>query len=175
MPKKITAGDIKEAEAAALWFKDIFGEDFYFELQRHKTNRPPDANTEAYPLQEKVNTELVQMGGQRLGIKVIATNDVHFTNEEDADAHDRLICLSTGKDFDDPKRMRYTKQEWLKTTAEMRQIFSDHPEVLENTLEIANKVEFYSIDSDALMPFFLLMSHLGRKKDIGSCIRQKTL
>jgi len=162
VPKKITAGDLKEAEEAALWFKDIFGEDFYFELQRHKTNRP-DANTEAYPLQEKVNAELLRMG-ERLGIKVIATNDVHFTNEEDADAHDRLICLSTGKDFDDPKRMRYTKQEWLKTTSEMQQIFSDHPEVLENTLEIADKVEFYSIDSDALMPFFPIDVSFGTEE-----------
>jgi len=162
VPKKITAGDIEEAEKAALWFKNLFGEDFYLELQRHKTNRP-DANTEAYPLQERVNKELLLMG-ERLGIKVIATNDVHFTNEEDADAHDRLICLSTGKDFDDPRRMRYTKQEWLKTKAEMHQIFGDVPQVLENTKEIADKVEFYSIDSDALMPFFDIDPSFGTEE-----------
>lgn len=162
IPKKITQGDIDEAEKSVEWFKNLFGDDFYLELQRHKTNRP-DANTEAYPLQERVNKELLRIG-EKYGVKVIATNDVHFTNEEDADAHDRLICLSTGKDFDDPKRMRYTKQEWLKTTAEMNQIFSDLPQVLENTLEVADKVEFYSIDSDALMPFFNIDASFGTEE-----------
>lgn len=152
IPKKIQSGDFEEAEKSIQWFKNLFGSDFYLELQRHKTNRP-DANIEAYPLQEKVNKELLRLG-EKHGVKVIATNDVHFVDEEDADAHDRLICLSTGKDFDDPKRMRYTKQEWLKTTAEMNQVFGDIPQVLKNTLEIADKVEYYSIDSDALMPFF---------------------
>lgn len=152
IPKKIQSGDFEEAEKSIQWFKNLFGSDFYLELQRHKTNRP-DANIEAYPLQEKVNKELLRLG-EKHGVKVIATNDVHFVDEEDADAHDRLICLSTGKDFDDPKRMRYTKQEWLKTTAEMNQVFGDIPQVLKNTLEIAEKVEHYSIDSDALMPFF---------------------
>ena len=160
--KKIMSDDIEEAEKTVQWFKNLFGEDYYLELQRHKTNRP-DANAEAYPLQEKVNKELLRIG-EKYGVKVIATNDVHFVDEEDADAHDRLICLSTGKDFDDPKRMRYTKQEWLKTTAEMNQIFADHPEVLTNTLEIANKVEFYSIDSDALMPFFTIDASFGTEE-----------
>lgn len=160
--KKIMSDDIEEAEKTVQWFKNLFGEDYYLELQRHKTNRP-DANAEAYPLQEKVNKELLRIG-EKYGVKVIATNDVHFVDEEDADAHDRLICLSTGKDFDDPKRMRYTKQEWLKTTAEMNQIFADHPEVLTNTLEIADKVEFYSIDSDALMPFFTIDASFGTEE-----------
>ncbi|MBD8388538.1 DNA polymerase III subunit alpha [Dysgonomonas sp. BGC7] len=162
IPKKITAGEIEEAEKSILWFKKLFGDDFYLELQRHKTNRP-DANKEAYPLQERVNKELLVLG-EKLGVKVIATNDVHFVNEEDAEAHDRLICLSTGRDFDDPNRMRYTKQEWLKTTAEMNQIFGDIPQVLNNTLEIADKVEFYSIDSDALMPFFDIDASFGTEE-----------
>lgn len=97
-------------------------------------------------------------------VKLIATNDVHFVNEEDADAHDRLICLSTGKDFDDPNRMHYTKQEWLKTTEEMNRIFSDIPEVLTNTQEIAEKVEFYSIDHSALMPIFPIDPAFGTKE-----------
>ncbi|MBD8348769.1 DNA polymerase III subunit alpha [Dysgonomonas sp. HGC4] len=152
IPKKITRGEHEEVEKSIEWFKSIFGEDFYFELQRHKTSRP-DSNLEAYPLQERVNQELLKLS-EKHNVKVIATNDVHFINEEDSEAHDRLICLSTGKDLDDPKRMRYTKQEWLKTTAEMNEVFKDIPHVLSNTLEIAEKVEFYSIDSDALMPFF---------------------
>lgn len=162
IPKKIQSGDMEEAEKSVQWFKNLFGGDFYLELQRHKTNRP-DANIEAYPLQEKVNKELLHIG-EKMGVKVICTNDVHFVDEEDADAHDRLICLSTGKDFDDPKRMRYTKQEWLKTKAEMTQIFGDLPQVMENTLEIANKVEFYSIDSDALMPFFTIDASFGTEE-----------
>lgn len=162
IPKKVMTGDFEAAEQAVMWFKNLFGEDYYLELQRHKTSRP-DANTEAYPLQEKVNKELLRIG-DKLGVKVIATNDVHFVNEEDADAHDRLICLSTGKDLDDPKRMRYTKQEWLKTTAEMEQIYSDIPHVLENTKEILDKVEYYSIDHDALMPFFPIDKSFGTEE-----------
>lgn len=162
IPKKIMEGTAEETEKAIQWFLDIFGDDFYLELQRHKTNRT-DANTEVYPLQEKVNNELLRLG-EKFNIKVIATNDCHFIDEEDADAHDRLICLSTGKDFDDPRRMRYSKQEWFKTTAEMNELFKDHPEVLSNTLEIADKVEYYSIDSDALMPFFDIDPSFGTEE-----------
>lgn len=163
IPKKIMSGDMQEVDNSIQWFKNLFGDDFYLELQRHKTNRP-DANQEVYPLQEKVNVELLRLG-QKHGVKVIATNDCHFVNEEDADAHDRLICLSTGKDFDDPRRMRYTKQEWLKTTAEMNELFKDVPEVLSNTMEIADKVEYYSIDSGALMPFFDIDPSFGTEEE----------
>ncbi len=105
-----------------------------------------------------------QCGKCSAGLGKVNKNDVHFVEEEHGEAHDRLICLSTGKDLDDPNRMRYTKQEWLKTTAEMNQLFSDHPEVLENTLEIADKVQFYSIDSDALMPFFTIDASFGTEE-----------
>ncbi|MBP1617307.1 MAG: polymerase alpha subunit [Bacteroidetes bacterium] len=162
IPKKITQGNFEAAEESVAWFKNLFGDDFYLEMQRHKTTRP-DTNMEAYPLQEAVNKELLRIG-EKMGVKVIATNDVHFTNEEDADAHDRLICLSTGKDLDDPKRMRYTKQEWLKTTAEMNEVFADVPQVLANTQEIAEKVEYYSIDSGALMPFFSIDESFGTEE-----------
>ena len=121
IPQKITEDQIDEAEEAVRRYKNLFGDDFYLELQRHKTDRT-DADQTTYPKQEKVNKELLRIA-KKYNIKVVATNDVHFVNEEDADAHDRLICLSTGKDFDDPNRMRYTKQEWLKTTAEMNLLF----------------------------------------------------
>ncbi|GAB6013276.1 DNA polymerase III subunit alpha [Viscerimonas tarda] len=162
IPKKIVAGNTEEMEAAVQWFKNLFGDDFYLELQRHKTNRP-DANQEAYPIQEQVNKELIKLS-EKYGIKLIATNDTHFVNEEDADAHDRLICLSTGKELDDPNRMRYTKQEWLKTTAEMNELFKDVPQALANTVEIANKIDFYSIDSGALMPFFNIDESFGTEE-----------
>lgn len=152
IPKKIDAGKLKEAEEAIQWYKGLFGADYYLELQRHKTDRE-GADLTTYPKQERVNRELIRLA-EKYDIKLIATNDVHFTNEEDADAHDRLICLSTGKDLDDPDRMRYTKQEWLKTTEEMNRIFADLPEALTNTLEVADKVAFYSIDHAPLMPFY---------------------
>lgn len=163
IPRKIDDGDLAAAEEAVMWFKNIFGDDFYLEMQRHKTNRP-DADQTTYPKQQRVNEEILRLS-QKFNVKVIATNDSHFVNEEDADAHDRLICLSTGKDFIDPNRMRYTKQEWLKTTAEMNNIFADLPHVLANTVEIADKVEIYSIDNPALMPFYPIDSQFGTEEE----------
>ena len=160
--RKVDSGQINEAEEAVQWYKRVFGDDYYLELQRHKTDRI-DADQTTYPKQERVNKELIRIAG-KYDVKLIATNDVHFVNEEDADAHDRLICLSTGKDFDDPDRMHYTKQEWLKTTEEMNRIFSDIPEALTNTLEIADKVEFYSIDHSALMPFYPIDPAFGTEE-----------
>lgn len=148
----ILHGNIDEAEKTILWFKSIFGGDYYLEVQRHKTDKP-DANTTVYEDQERVNQVILELG-KRLGVKVIATNDSHFVNEDDAEAHDRLVCLSTGKRVDDQNRLHYTKQEWIKTQAEMNEIFADIPEVLSNTQEIVDKVELYSIDSSPLMPDF---------------------
>ncbi len=171
--RKVDNGEMEEAEEAVKWYKSVFGDDYYLELQRHKTNRP-DADATTFVKQERVNKELIKIA-EKLDVKVIATNDVHFVNEEDADAHDRLICLSTGKDFDDPDRMRYTKQEWLKTTAEMNQVFADMPHVLANTLEIAEKVEHYSIDHDALMPFFPIEDSFGTEEEYRSRYSEEDL
>ena len=152
IPQHILNGNIEEAERSIEWFQGIFGEDFYLELQRHKTTNPL-GNQETYELQQRVNAVLLELG-QKHGVKVIATNDIHFLNEEDAEAHDRLICLSTGKDLNDPKRMRYSKQEWMKTRSEMYELFADVPQVLAATQEICDKVELYSIDHGPLMPDF---------------------
>ena len=162
IPQKIMHGNIHAAEEAVLWFKQLFGEDYYLELQRHETHRA-DADQTVYKHQVEVNKVLIELAHKH-GVKMIATNDVHFVNEEDADAHDRLICLSTGKDLNDPNRMRYTKQEWMKTTAEMNQIFGDIPDALRNTLEIADKVEFYSIDSGPIMPTFNIPEDFGTEE-----------
>jgi DNA polymerase-3 subunit alpha len=163
IPQLIMNGQLAEAEKSALWFKNLFGEDYYFELQRHETH-DPNADQEIYPRQVEVNRALMELA-KKHDIKLIASNDVHFTNEDDAEAHDRLICLSTGKDLNDPKRMRYSKQEWMKTAAEMNAIFADVPEALRNTVEIAEKVKFYDIDSSALMPFFEIDSTFGTEKE----------
>lgn len=153
VPRHIMNGQMKKAEESVQWFKDLFGDDYYLELQRHKTDKP-GADATTYPKQQEVNKVLLEYA-KKYDIKVIATNDVHFVNEDDAEAHDRLICLSTSKDLDDPTRMRYSQQEWMKTTAEMNAIFADDvPQALRNTLEIADKVEYYSIDHKALMPDF---------------------
>ncbi len=173
IPRKIDSGDLAAAEEAVLWFKKVFGNDFYLEMQRHKTNRP-DADQTTYPKQQRVNEEILRLA-QKLDVKVIATNDSHFVNEEDADAHDRLICLSMGKDFDDPNRMRYTKQEWIKTTAEMNEVFADLPEALSNTLEIAEKVENYSIDNPALMPFYPIESSFGTEEEYKTRFSEEAL
>ena len=154
IPKLILQERIDEAKETARWFKDVFGEDFYIELQRHKATVPV-ANHETYPLQEQANKGLIAIA-KELNIKIICSNDVHFVNEEDAEAHDRLICLFTGKYLHEQNRMLYSKQEWLKTQEEMNEVFADIPEALCNTMEILDKVEFYSIDHDAILPNFPL-------------------
>ena len=154
VPKLITAGHIEEAEKSILWFKKVFGEDYYLELQRHKAT-VARANQEAYPLQQEVNKVLIEMS-KKHNIKLVCTNDVHFVNEEDAEAHDRLICVSTGTFLDDDKRMLYTKQEWMKTQEEMNELFADVPEALSNTQEVLGKVERYSIEHDPILPNFPL-------------------
>ncbi len=163
VPQLIMRDRKEEAEASVLWFKNLFGDDYYLELQRHETHAA-NADQKTFPKQVEVNKALIELG-RKHGIKIIATNDVHFVNEDDAEAHDRLICLSTGKDIDDPARMRYSKQEWLKSTAEMNSIFADVPEALSNTLEILDKVELYSIDSPALMPFFEIDPSFGTEEE----------
>jgi DNA polymerase-3 subunit alpha len=152
IPRKILDGDIKGAEQSILWFKRIFGDDFYLELQRHKTDKEGGDQT-TYSKQVVANKGLLELA-EKTKTKIICTNDVHFVEEEHAEAHDRLICLGTGKDLNDLNRLRYTKQEWFKSIEEMNVVFSDLPEALSNTVEIADKVEYYSIDADAIMPAF---------------------
>jgi DNA polymerase-3 subunit alpha len=151
-PDSISETNMREAEKSVEWFKSLFGDDFYLEIQRHKTDKAGGDQT-VYQKQVGVNKAILELA-ERTRTKYICTNDVHFVDEEHADAHDRLICLSTGKDLDDPRRMHYTKQEWLKTPEEMNAVFGDMPDALLNTVEIAGKVEYYSIDSNPLMPVF---------------------
>ena len=162
IPKKITKGDLEAAEEAVLWHKKVFGEDYFLELQLHKAT-VERANHEAYPLQLEVNRHLKELAAKH-DIKLVCTNDVHFIDEDDAEAHDRLICLSTGKDLDDPKRILYSKQEWMKTRAEMEAIFGDVPEAMTNTAEICDKVEFYSIDHSPIMPTFAIPEDFGTEE-----------
>ncbi len=173
VPRKIIAGHDDEAEEAIRWYKNLFGDDYYLELQRHEAT-VEHANHETYPLQQRVNAKLLEFA-RKYNIKVICTNDVHFVDEENAEAHDRLICLSTGKELDDPSRMLYTKQEWMKTRAEMNGIFADVPEALSNTLEILDKVEFYSIDHAPIMPTFAIPEDFGTEEEYRRKYTEKDL
>ena len=173
IPKRITAGQFEEAEEAIQWYKNLFGDDYYLELQRHKAT-VPRANHEAYRLQQVVNAKLLEYS-KKYNIKLVCTNDVHFVDEENAEAHDRLICLSTGKDLDDPNRMLYTKQEWMKTREEMNEIFADVPEALSNTVDICNSVEFYSIDNPPIMPTFEIPKDFGTEEEYRQKFTEKDL
>lgn len=163
IPQKIMQGKIDDAAAAIEWFKSVFGEDYYLELQRHKTSLP-GADTSVYEHQKVVVPALVELAKEH-GVKIIATNDVHFVEEEHAEAHDRLICLATQHNVTDTDRMHYTKQEWLKSPEQMAKIFEDLPEAIENTQEIVDKVEVYDIDSDPIMPKFDIPESFGTEEE----------
>ena len=164
VPRAITADDFEKAEESIRWHKGVFGEDYYLELQLHKAT-VERANHEAYPMQLKVNEHLRRLAA-KYGVRMVCTNDVHFVDEDNAEAHDRLICLSTGKDLDDPKRMLYSKQEWLKTTAEMASIFGESdPEAMATTVDICNQVECYSIDHAPIMPTFEIPAEFGTEEE----------
>ena len=164
VPHKILQGDIAGAREAIEWYHGIFGDDYYLELQRHEVTDPTiRANRETFPLQQKANKVLIELA-KEYGIKLVCSNDAHFVDQENAEAHDHLLCLSTGKDLDDPSRMLYSKQEWFKTREEMNAIFQDVPEALSNTLELLDKTEFYSLDHDPIMPFFPIPESFGTEE-----------
>ncbi|WP_218082816.1 DNA polymerase III subunit alpha [Anthocerotibacter panamensis] len=150
IPQAILQGDLKRALAVAEWYQERFGEDFYLEIQDHGTRED-----------RVVNTALVRLG-RKLGIKLIATNDSHFTCQDDVDAHDALLCIQTGKSIAEEKRLRYSGTEYLKSAEQMALLFRDHledeviQEAITNTLEVAEKVETYDkqLFGEARMPNF---------------------
>jgi DNA polymerase-3 subunit alpha len=166
VPQHIMAGHLQDADDTIHWFKSVFGDDFYLELQRHPSTMP-EMRQSVYENQVLVNKEMLKLA-EKHQVKLICTNDIHFINREDADAHDLLICLNTGKDLDDPSRMRYTKQEWFKTTAEMNALFADIPEALQNTQEIVDKVEQYDLNSSPIMPVFPIPEEFGNEDEYRS-------
>ena len=152
LPQAIMHGGLDKAEAVVREFKEIFGDDYYLEMQLHRSG-DPRRDADVYENQKRVNAVILELAAKH-NVKYIASNDAHFIMADDAEAHDRLICLNTGKDLDDPTRMRYTGQEYLKSEQEMAELFGDHPEALTTTLEIADKVEEYSLEHKPLMPNF---------------------
>lgn len=175
VPERILRDDEEGAEKALLWYKQVFGDDYYLELQRHEVRNPNiRANRETYPLQQRANSKLIELA-RKHNVKLICSNDCHFVDEENAEAHDRLLCLSTGKDLNDPTRMLYSKQEWFKTREEMNEIFADIPEALTNTCEILDKVEAYNINHDPVMPVFPIPSDFGTEEEYRQRITEKEL
>ncbi len=167
VPSKILKGDIEGARKSIEWHKNLWGDDYYLELQRHEVkNQDPNyrANRETFPLQQQANKVLIELA-KEYGVKLVCSNDAHFVDEDNAEAHDHLLCLATGKDLDDPTRMLYSKQEWFKTRQEMNDIFSDVPEAMANTVEILDKVETYSLDADPIMPFFPIPESFGTEEE----------
>ena len=174
VPRSITANDLERADESIRWHKKVFGDDYYLELQLHKAT-VERANHEAYPMQLHVNKHLRELAAKH-NVRMVCTNDVHFVDEDNAEAHDRLICLSTGKDLDDPKRMLYSKQEWLKTTAEMAAIFGEtDPEAMATTVDICNQVECYSIDHAPIMPEFEIPEEFGTEAEYRARLTEQDL
>ena len=171
--RKFDEGDVAGAEAAILWHKNLFGDDYYLEMQRHPSKHPL-YNPQCYEKQKPYNAFLQEMA-KKHDIKLIASNDVHFVDEENGEAHDHLICLNTGKDLDDPNRMRYTMQEWFKTTAEMNELFADVPEALSNTMEIVGKCEQYDIENGPIMPNFEIPEEFGIEADYRARLTEQDL
>lgn len=166
IPQLIMAGNIDGATKAIQWYKNIFGDDFYLEVQNHQTDKP-GGDQSTYLKQREVNKVIFELG-EKTNTKVIATNDVHFAREEYGEAHDRLICLSTGTYVDEPNRLHYTKQEWLKSPEQMYERFGKDEngrKALENTMEIADKIEFYSINSDPIMPKYDIPKEFGTEEE----------
>ena len=154
IPRAILDGDMAAADRAIEWHKQVFGDDFYLEVMLHKTE-VPGLSLDVWEGQMQYVPVIFDLAAKH-GVKVIATNDVHFVDREDGPAHDLLICLNTGKFVDETDRLHYTQQEYLKSEEEMRALFPDHPEAIDNTLEILDKVERYSIDRDHVLPKFEL-------------------
>ncbi len=154
IPRNIEADNLQGAMDAIKWHKQVFGDDYYLEVQLHKTEVPGMTN-DLYERQLKINEAIFKLA-EESGTKVIASNDVHFVRKEEGPTHDRLICVNSNAYLDDPQRLRYTQQEWLKSEEEMAALFPDHPEVLENTMEVLDKVEVYEIDRSHVLPKFTI-------------------
>ena len=153
IPQAILKGRIDVAENTAKWYQEVFGEDFYLEIQDHGS------------IEDRVvNIEIIRIG-KKYGIKIIATNDAHYISNKDVGAHDALLCVLTGKLISDQKRLRYTGTEYIKGEEEMLNLFRDHIDMdtiryaINNTTEIANKVEIFELFGEYRMPKYPLLEN----------------
>ena len=152
IPQAILAGKLDAARRVAQWYKDVFGEDYYLEIQDHGSQED-----------RIVNVEIVKIA-RELGIKIVATNDSHYISCYDVEAHDALLCIQTGKLITEDNRMRYSGTEYLKSAEEMKQLFRDHlpddviEEAIANTVEVADKIEPYNILGEPRIPNYPIPS-----------------
>ncbi len=177
VPRMIVEGRLDEAEAQARWYQNLFGEDYYLEIMLHKSEvRGPgeEEHRELYQRQTLVNREIIKLG-EKLGITVIATNDVHFLLKEDGPAHDVLLCVSTGKKLSDERRLRYTQQEWLKSYEEMLEALPGHEAAIHATVGVAEKVEAYELNADPIMPKFPIPTSFGTEADYAERFPEEAL
>ncbi|MBK7475770.1 MAG: DNA polymerase III subunit alpha [Haliscomenobacter sp.] len=153
IPQAILRGKPEEAEAKLRWWLDLFGEDFYIELQRHRGMEDIDGTGRS---QEYVNQILLGFA-QKYGLKVICTNDSHYVNEEDALPHDILLCINTGAHLEDIDRFRFPSSDfYFKTQEEMNRLFQDVPQAVDYTQELLGKIEPLDLARDVLLPAFPL-------------------
>ncbi len=163
IPQLILQGNESAVDESIEWYKNLFGDDFYLEIMLHPAEDPA-IRQDIYERQKTVN-EAIKKLAEKHNIKVIATNDVHFIEAEDAESHDHLLCIMTAKKYDDPTRMRYTRHEYLKSTEEMLELFADYPQAIENTREIVNKIEHFELNSEPIMPDFPLPEGFSDSND----------
>ncbi len=153
IPQTILTGNIEKAEELLRWWLDVFGEDFYIELQRHRGMESIDDTGMS---QEQVNQVLLGFA-KKYNLKVIATNDAHYINEEDAKAHDILLCVNTGKKMSEEGRFQFPSTDfYFKTQQEMNTLFMDIPAALDFTNEIFDKITAPHLTRDVLLPNFPL-------------------
>jgi DNA polymerase-3 subunit alpha len=150
--RHLLADDGAGAREAAEWYANVFKDRYYLEVQAHHTEGQGKLNKEIFKLSEE------------LGLPVVATNDAHFLQRDDHLAHDILLCIGLGKDRDDPNRMRYDEGLYFKSPEEMSTFFPDHPEVLQNTLEIADEVNL-EMKKQIHLPEFPLPDEYGDPND----------
>ena len=180
--RAIDAGDMAEAERVAKWYKDLFGDDYSLEVMLHNSTKagedvPMSARAEfrdLYERQLKVVRGMLELG-RKLGIRVIATNDVHFLDKDDDDSHDVMLALSTGAKMSDEKRMIYTGEEWFKSEDDMRRLFAENPGLVDNTRAVADMIEEYQLDSDPIMPKFGIPAEFGTEDDVRAKYDEQTL
>lgn len=154
IPRLLYEGKVEEAERTAMEYKEVFKDDYYIELQNHKINE----------IQQDVTPKLIALA-RKLNIKLIATNDVHFINKEDFYAHKILLCISTGKKIDEPTKLVYTGEEYMKSGDEMAELFKGVPEAIANTREVADKIETYVLERPPILPVFDIPESFGKLED----------
>ena len=153
IPQAILHGKLEKAEELIQWWHNLFGDDFYIELQRHKGLENIDGLGIS---QEDINQQLIKFA-RKYGIKMIATNDSHYIEEDDWRPHDIILCINTGSKIDTPDRFNFPSSDfYFKSQDEMKDLFKDVPEAIDCTMEIYDKIEMPELERDIILPNYPL-------------------